>query len=63
VLDATVRKQLEVKTNRTSFYAEIVTDITTQNSEHTTNVKGQHTKKEEHGPHKKTGVSSGAREG
>ena len=26
-------KQLEVKTNRTSFYAEIVTDITTGNSE------------------------------
>ena len=26
-------KQLEAKTNRTSFYAEIVTDITTRNSE------------------------------
>ena len=26
-------KQLEVKTNRTSFYAEIVTDLTTRNSE------------------------------
>ena len=27
-------KQLEVKTNRTSFYVEIVTDITTWNSEY-----------------------------
>jgi hypothetical protein len=26
-------KHLEVKTNRTSFYAEIATDITTRNSE------------------------------
>ena len=26
-------KQLEVKTNPTSFYVEIVTDITTRNSE------------------------------
>ena len=26
-------KQLKVKTNRTSFYEEIVTDITTQKSE------------------------------
>jgi len=26
-------KKLEVKTNRTSFYAEIVTNITTRNTE------------------------------
>ena len=26
-------KQLEVKTDRTSLYAEIITDITTRNSE------------------------------
>jgi hypothetical protein len=47
VLDTTIRKQtrttqtrhelyykqLEVKTNRTSFHAEIITDITPRNSE------------------------------
>jgi hypothetical protein len=31
-------KQLEVKTNRTSFFAEIVTDITTWNSERKDNL-------------------------
>ena len=41
VLDTTIRKQrkshfkqLAIQTNRTSFYAEIVPDITTRNSEH-----------------------------
>jgi len=68
VLDTTIRKQiqitsirhassykqLEVKMNRTWFYAEIVTDNTTRNSER--NRTAQKIKDKQHGPHQKTRV-------
>jgi hypothetical protein len=43
-------KQLEVKTYRNFFYAKIVTDITTRNTEAERYIKNN----VQHGPHKKT---------